>query len=71
MLGELVGSIVKLLDTDSHIIRWVALIFNVESLVLNLLDGLLKLGVVVAQEYTIVHIDHEDVVITKEDTVIN
>jgi hypothetical protein len=56
MLGELIGSIVKLLDTDSHIIHGVALIFNVE---------------IVAQEYTIVHVDNEDDVITKEDTVID
>jgi hypothetical protein len=49
----------------------VALIFNVESLVLNLLVGLLKLGIVIAQEYTIIHVDHEDDVITKEDTVID
>ena len=39
MLGGLIGSITKPLDTDSHIICWVALIFNVESQILNLLDG--------------------------------
>jgi hypothetical protein len=29
------------------------------------------LGVIIAQEYTIIHVDHEDDVTTKEDTIIN
>ena len=40
MLGEFIHTIVKFLDVDSHIVSWMALIFNVESLVLYLLDNL-------------------------------
>jgi hypothetical protein len=59
------------LDADSHIICWVALILNIESQVLDLLDCLLKLSVVIIQDDAIVHKDHENNVTTKEDTIIN
>jgi hypothetical protein len=49
----------------------VALILNVESHVLNLVYGLFELGIFIAEEYTIVHVDHEDDVTMKEDTVID
>jgi hypothetical protein len=71
MLCKFIGTILKLLDADSHIIRWMALILNVESQSLNLCDCLSKLGVVVTQEDPVVHTDHEDNVPTKEYTVIN
>ena len=46
-----------------------ALILDVESQSLNLSDPLLKLGVIITQENTIVHVDHEDGVPTEEYTV--
>jgi len=61
-LCKFVGTISKLLDVDSHIIFWVAMILDVESQSLNLSDPLLKLGVIITQENTIVHVDHEDMV---------
>ncbi len=61
----------KLLDVDSHVICWMALILDVESQSLNLSDRLLKLGIIVTQENTVIHVDHEDNVPTKEDTVID
>jgi len=70
-LGKFVGTISKLLDVDSYIICWMALILEVESQSLNLSDRLLKLGIIVTQENTIVHLDHEDNVPTKEGAVIN
>jgi hypothetical protein len=70
-LCKFIGTISKLLDADSHIIRWMALILDVESQSLNLSDHLLKLGVVVTREDPVVHIDHEDNVPTKEYAVIN
>ncbi len=70
-LCKFIGTISKLLDADSHIIHWMALILNVESQSLNLCDRLLKLGIVVTQEDPNVHIDHEDNVPTKEYAVID
>ncbi len=64
-------AVAKFLDTDSHIICWVALSLDVESQVLDFLDCLLKLGIVITQEDTIVHTDHENDVTAKEDTIIN
>jgi hypothetical protein len=46
-LCKFIGIISKLLDADSHIICWMALILNVESQSLNLCDCLLKLGIIV------------------------
>jgi hypothetical protein len=48
-----------------------ALILDVEPQSLNLSDRLLELGVIIAQENTIVHVDHEDGVPTEEYTVID
>ncbi len=70
-LCNFIGTISKLFDGDSHIIRWMALILDVESQSLNLCDCLLKLGIVVTQEDPVVHIDHEDNVPTKEYEVID
>ena len=70
-LGKFVGTISKLLDVDSHVICWMALILDVESQSLNLSDCLLKLGIIVTQENTVIYVDHEDNVPTKEDTVID
>ncbi len=70
-LCKFVGAISKLLDVDSHIICWMALILNVESQSLNLFDRMLKVGVIVTQENTVVHVYHEDDVPMKEYTVIN
>ncbi len=58
-LGKFIEAVAMFLDADSHIICWVALILNIESQVLDVLDCLLKLGVVITQEYTIVHVDHD------------
>jgi hypothetical protein len=57
-LGKLIEAVAKFLDADSHIICWVALVLNVESQVLDFLDCLLKLGIAITQEDTIVHIDN-------------
>jgi hypothetical protein len=70
-LGKLIDAIAKFLVADSNIICWVALVLNVESQVLDFFDCLLKLGIVITQEDTIVHIDHENDIIAKEDTIIN
>jgi hypothetical protein len=70
-LGKFIGAVAKFLDADSHIICWVALILNVESQFLDFLDCMLKLGIVITQEDTIVHIDHGNDVTAKEDTIIN
>jgi hypothetical protein len=70
MLGELIEAIANFVDA-ANIICWGALILNVESQVLDLLDCLLKLGVVITQEDTIVYIDHDNDVTAKEDKIIN
>ena len=70
-LCEFVGTISEFLDIYSHVICWMALILDVESQSLNLSDCLLKLGVIITQENTIVHVDHEDGVPTEEYTVVN
>jgi hypothetical protein len=70
-LSKLIGAVAKFLDADSHIICWVALILNIKTQVLDFFDSLLKLGVAITQVDTIVHIDHENDVTTKEDTIIN
>ena len=70
-LCEFIGTISKLLDADSHLIFWMALILNVEFQSLNLCDRLLKLGIIVTQEDPVIHIDHEDNVPTKEYEVID
>ncbi len=70
-LCKFTGTTLKLLYADSHIIRWMALILDVESQSLNHFDRLLKLGVLVTQEDTVVHIDHENIVPTKEYTVMD
>jgi hypothetical protein len=71
MLGKLIEAVAMFLDADSHIIFWVALILNIESQVFVFLDCLLKLGIVITQEDTTIHIDHEHNVTAKEDTIIN
>ncbi len=67
---KFIGTILKLLDAESHIIRWMTLILDIESQSLNLCYCLLKLGIVVTQEDPVIHIDHEDNVPTKEYAVI-
>jgi len=67
-LCKLVGAISKLLDVDSHVICWMVLILDVESQSLNLFDRMLKLGVIVTQENTVVNVYHEDDVPTEEYT---
>ena len=44
---------------------------NIQSQVLDFLDGLLKLGIIITQEDTIVHIDYENDVAATENTIIN
>jgi hypothetical protein len=70
-LGKLIEAVVMFLGADSHIIYWVALILDVESQVMDFLDCLLKLGVIITQEDTIVHIGQENNVTRKDDTIIN
>jgi hypothetical protein len=48
-LGRLIEAVAKFLDADSNIICWVALVLNVESQVLDILDCLLKLGIVITE----------------------
>jgi hypothetical protein len=57
LLGEFIRTISKFLDIDAHIVRWMALILDIESQSLHLFNSLLKLGVVVVQEDAVVHID--------------
>jgi hypothetical protein len=71
MLVKLIEAVAKFLDADSDIICWVALILNVEPQVLDFLECLLKFGIIITQEDTIIHIDHENDVTTKEDAIIN
>ena len=70
-LSELVGSISKLADVDPNIVSWMALVFDIESQILNFLDNGLKLRIIVPYENAVVYIDHENDVITEEYTVVN
>ena len=70
-MGELVGSVIQFLDTNSNIVSRMALVFNVKSQTLNFLDNVLELLIVVPYENAIVYVDHKNDVVTEEYTVIN
>ncbi len=70
-MGKLIEAVAMFLDANSNIISWVALILYFESHVLDFVDCLLNLGIVITQEDIIVHIDHENDVSMKENTIIN
>ncbi len=59
-MGEFVGTILELANVDAHIVCRMALISNVESKRLDLLDFLSNLIVVIPKEYAVVNIYHED-----------
>jgi hypothetical protein len=48
-----------------------ALVFDIESQILNFLDNGLELRVIVPYENAVVYVDHENDVIAEEHTVIN
>ena len=71
MLGELIGTITEFLDVDSYKVSWMALIFNVESLVLHLLNNMCQCIIAIAKDHSIVDVQDEKDIISIKHTLVN
>ncbi len=65
-LSKFIEAVAMIFDADSYIICWVALILNIKSQALDSPDCLF-----IAQEDTIIHVEHENNVTVEEDAIIN
>ncbi len=70
-LSKFIEVVAMFLDADSYIICWVALILNVDTQALDSLECSWKLHIIIAQEDTIIQVDHENNVTAEEDTIVN
>ena len=70
-LGQFNDAVSEFLDTNSNIISQVALIFNRQLEVMQLVDDVMQLLVRWSQEDSIVDLDNEIDVIPVKDTIVN
>ena len=71
MLHELISTIMEFLDVGSYIVSRMALVLNIESLVLYLLNNMCDHMITIAEEHSIIDVNDESDVILVKYTLVN